>query len=293
MTDGYYGSRAIPIEDPSELAAVQHIRDRLALVPQIAERWNRIARGNAGPRSELAFDDAVTHWTRVSSHVVHNLHHAVDCLRALSVLIPPEGELTIPYVAHFPVARSGLEAASTALWILHPDDPRQRIERHLRNLWREVSDEASFTGASERLAPEELLHLVDRQRKGQKAWKRKYVDQIRAVAARTGVADPTLGRYAVGFAEITREATVATGLPGGYGEMVWRMISGLSHPSMLRTVRFMARTELADREDGMLNMQITNDTQTLQYTVDALVLQLTTALDVLARRKLKIGIPLV
>lgn len=168
-----------------------------------------------------------------------------------------------------------------------------RIERHLRNLWREVSDEASFTGASERLAPDELLHLVDRQRKGQKAWKRKYVDQIRAVAARADVADPTLGRYAVGFAEIVREATAATGLPGGYGEMVWRMISGLSHPSMLRSVRFMSRTELADRENGMVNVEITNNTQTLQYTVDALVLQLTTALDVLALRKLKIGIPFV
>lgn len=272
---------------------MQHVRARLALVPPLTERWNRIARGKAGPRSELALDDAVTHWTRVSSHVVHNLHHAIDCLRALGVLIPPEGELTIPYVAHFPVARSGLEAASTALWILHPDDPRQRIERHLRNLWREVSDEASFTGASERLAPDELLHLVDRQRKGQKAWKRKYVDQIRAVAVRAGVADPTLGRYAVSFAEITREATAATGLPGGYGEMVWRMISGLSHPSMLRSVRFMHRTELTDHEDGMVNVEISNDTQTLQYTVDALVLQLTTALDVLALRKLKIGIPIV
>ncbi|UYO96387.1 hypothetical protein OED01_12345 [Microbacterium sp. M28] len=289
MGDEYHGSRAVPIQDATELASVDHIRGRMALVPGLIERWNRIAGVTANPRSELAVDDALTHWTRISSHVHHNLNHAVDCLRALSVLIPAEGELAIPFVAHYPVARSGLEAASIALWILHPADSRQRAERYIRNLWREVNDEASFVGASERLAPEELVHLLDRQRKQHKAWKKKYVDQIRAIAARADVADPTQARFSVGFAEIVREATEATGLPGGHGEMVWRMISGLSHPSMLRTVRFMQHTEHADYGDGVLGVQVTNDTATLQYTVDAVVLQLKTAMELLARRKIQIG----
>lgn len=289
MADEYHGSRAIPIEDADELAAVAHIRGRLARVPTLVQRWNRVAGVSVGPRSELAVDDALTHWTRISSHVHHNLNHAVDCLRALSVLIPPEGDLAIPFVAHYPVARSGLEGASIALWILHPSDPRQRAERYIRNLWREVNDEASFVSASERLAPEELHHLLDRQRKQQKAWKKKYVDQIRQVAARAEVADPTVAGFVVGFAEIVREATEATGLPGGHGEMVWRMISGLSHPSMLRSVRFMPHTELVDLGNGVIGVQVTNDTMTLRYTVDALILQLTTAIELLARRKIQIG----
>ncbi|MGY1552884.1 hypothetical protein ACW5CM_13985 [Microbacterium sp. A588] len=291
MDGGYHGTRAVPIEDADELVIVQRIRDRLALVPALLDRWNRTAGVDAGPRSELAVDDELTHWTHLSSYAHHNLNHAGDCLRALTVLIPPEGPLAIPFVAHYPVARSGLEASSIALWILNPDDPKVRIQRHLRNLWREVSDESSLVNASENLALPEMLHLLDRQRKQQKAWKKRYVDQIRAVAARAGVEDPTTAKYLVGFAEIVRDATASTGLPGGYGEMVWRMISGLSHPSMLRSVRFMPRTELADYGNGVIGVQVTNDTATLQYTVDALFLQFQTALELLGRRKIQIGRP--
>lgn len=292
MMGDFHGVHAIPMADAEELENVRAIRSRLSLVPELLERWNRVSRVSAGPRSELAQDDSVTNWTHVSSHAHHSLNHAADCLRALTTLIPPEGPLSIPFVAHYPVARSGLEAASVALWVLHPDDPKLRVERHLRNLWREVRDEASLSNASESYVQEEQVPILDRHRKAQKAWKKRYVDQIRRVAARASVPDPTTVKHVVGFAEIVRQATEATGVMGGYGEMVWRLISGLSHPSMLRSIHFMRGTEMAVNDDGIISMQVTNDTETLRFTVDALVLQFQTAVETLGQRKIRIAQPL-
>lgn len=289
MSRNYHGTRPVPIEDPDELRAVEHIRGRLAKVPELLERWNKVAGANASPKSQLARDDEVTGWLLLSSYAHHNLNHASDCLRALKDMIPMDEARPLPFVAHYPIARSGLEAASLALWILHPDDPQARIERHLRNVWREISDETSLMKASEDVAPPELGPLLDKQRKSSKAWKKKYVNQIRTAASRAGVVDPTLSSYTVGFAEIVNGASSSTGLLGGYGEMVWRMISGLSHPSMLRAVRFMPHMKVADHGNGVHGVQITNNMATLQFTVDALVLHFHTAVETLARRKIQIG----
>ncbi|NUJ89664.1 hypothetical protein HOW07_16740 [Plantibacter sp. MCCC 1A11337] len=289
MAEELHGIHAVPMVDAEALATVSAIRNRLSVVPELLDRWNRVSRVGAGPRSELAQDDIITSWTHLSSHAHHSLNHAADCLRALTTLIPSGGPLSIPLVAHYPVARSGLEAASVALWVLHPDEPKARVERHLRNLWREVRDEASLSNASENYVRDGQAPMLDQHRKGQKAWRKRYVDQIRGVAGRAGVPDPTLVKHAVGFAEIVGQATEATGVMGGYGEMVWRLISGLSHPSMLRSIHFMHGTEMAVDDDGLVNMQVTNNVETLRLTVDALLLQFQTAVETLGRRKIQIA----
>ncbi|MCR2761923.1 hypothetical protein NQ152_00195 [Microbacterium sp. zg.B48] len=285
----------MPVEGEQELAAVAAMRARLGLVPAALERWDRVAKIPPKPGSQMALDDIASGWRRVSHALTQQLHHAADTLTALTVLIPPEGPLTIPYVAHYPVARSALEAASLALWVLAPDDPRLRVDRHIRNAWREVSADAELKAvAMNAIAADPSLGLtpkIDRGRKETKAWKSKHVAQIRACAKVIGVADPTQSDRTVGFAEIVRDASVATGVHPAFGEMVWREISGLSHPSMMRAVLAMNVEELVDHVDGTFGAIFTSNTAKGKYSIEAAFLAFTTAVELFGRRKVTPGDP--
>ena len=289
------GIQRVTITDENELATVAELRSRLALVPVALERWDRIARIPSKVGSQMALDNAASGWRQVSHGITQQLHHAADTLRALTVLIPPEGPLTIPYVAHYSVARSALEAASLALWVLAPDDPRLRVHRHIRNAWREVSADAEMTAAAMKAIAADpamgLTAMLDKGRKQTKAWKSKHVAQIRACARRTGIADPTESNRTVGFAEIVRDASAATGVRAAYAEMVWREISGLCHPSMMRSVRAMDIEEIADHGDGTFSAMFTSNAAKGKYSVDAAFLAFTTAVELFGVRKITPGDP--
>jgi hypothetical protein len=253
-----------------------------------------VSRFTIKPRSQLALDDEATDWFRISHAATNYLIHASDALDALHTLIPSDGELELHYMAHFPVARSALEAASLALWILAPDDPKQRIERHLRNVWREVSEEDALANMLIQSVAEDEVPLsrnVDKDRKRQKRWKRKRIDYIRAVVKRTGVRDPTLSDWKVGFGEIVRDATGTVGLPAMYGEVVWRILSGVSHPSMIRAVRTMSHDQQWDNGDGTLHVLMTSDVGTVQFSLEAAMVQFRYAVEAYGRRAIRPGDP--
>ncbi|WP_439592634.1 hypothetical protein [Microbacterium sp.] len=291
----YAGIRLVAIDDPTELAAVEALRARLGKVPAAVERWNRVAKVRPKPGSQIALDDIASGWRQVSHSVSHQLNHAADTLHALTVLIPPEGPLRLPSVAHYPVARSALEAASLALWIVAPDDPRERIERHLRNAWRELCADAEMRAVMIKGIEDDptlgLTSMLDRSRKQIKVWKRKHVVQIRTTAKRVGVDDPTLSDRRVGFAEIVRESTAATGMRGMFGEIVWREISGLSHPSMLRSITSMDREEIVDHGDGTLGAMFTSNAGKAKYSVEAAHLAFREAIEIFGDRKIRRGDP--
>lgn len=295
-TDGdYAGIRLVPIDDPTELAAVEALRARLGNVPAAVERWNRVAKVRPKLGSQIALDDIATGWRQVSHSISHQLNHAADTLHALTVLIPTEGPLRLPSVAHYPVARSALEAASLALWIVAPDDPRVRIERHLRNAWRELCADAEMRAVMIKGIEEDptlgLTSMLDRGRKQIKAWKRKHVAQIRAAAKTVGVDDPTLSDRRVGFAEIVRESAAAAGMRGMFGEIVWREISGLSHPSLLRSITSMDREEIVDHGDGTLGAMFTSNAGKAKYSVEAAHVAFREAVEIFGARKIRHGDP--
>jgi hypothetical protein len=287
----YFGIVTETITDEDELALLAQLRARVAQIPSSLERWERVSRIGEKPTSQIALDDNATAWRHLSGGINHQLNHAADTLRALHTLMPPEGDFSLPYVAHFPVARSGLEASSLAIWILTPDDPRQRIERHLRNAWREVSEDAAMQAAIltaiENDATLGLQSHLDKGRKQFKRWKKKHTDQIRGVANRLGIPDPTQSRWTVGFAEVVREATATVGLPTIYGEVVWRQLSGLSHPSLIRATQSMNIREVHEHDDGKLGVVITSDATTVRLAVEATQLQFREAVGLFGRRKIQ------
>lgn len=281
------------ITDPDELRSLGGLRERIAEIPAVLSDWERIAQVEQKPRSELALDDSVTSWWQLSHSLTQHLNHAADALRTLTVLIPAEGELAIPYMSHFAVARSGLEAAALALWIVSPEDPRERISRHLANGWREANEESSFVNAIlDAMAKDATLGSpseVDRGRKEHKAWRKKRVDHLRTVANRVGLEDPTRSSWNVGFAEIVREASQAIDLPGIYGEAIWRELSGLSHPSTIRAVRSMSVEEKTDYGDGTLGVILTSDVAKIRYSIEATHVIFRQAVRASGARKIRVG----
>lgn len=289
----YFGMVSESITDETELALLSALRSRIAQIPASLTAWQRVSRVREKPNSQIAMDDQATAWRHLSSGINHQLNHAADALRSLHVLMPPEGDFQLPYVAHFPVARSALEAASLAVWILAPDDPRLRIGRHLRNAWREVSEDAAMqTAILDAIETDESLGLkshLDKGRKQFKRWKKRHVDQIRRVARAFGLPDPTESAWKVGFAEVVREATATVGLPSIDGEVVWRQLSGLSHPSLIRATQSMNIREVHEHADGRLGVVITSDATTVKYAVEATHLQFKEAVRIFGRRKLQPG----
>jgi hypothetical protein len=293
MTRDSSGLTVHPITDIGELKMVQALRDRIKLVPSALDEWTRVARVAVKADTEIAMDDDTTKWRNLSHSVTYQLNHAADALRTLCVLIPPDGELRMPFVSHFPVVRSALEAASLAHWIVGPDDPRIRVERQLRNAWREVSEESalmsSIASAIEKDSSLGTRSQLDQGRKQAKIWKRKQVQQIRTAARAVGLDDPTKSTWTIGFAEIVREATVAIELPGTYGETVWRELSALSHPSMIRATRSMHTEQMHHNDDGTLAVIMSSKVAAVKYSLEAAQLQFSAAVRTFGRRKIVPG----
>lgn len=293
VTNPQRGFQSARITDPDELRSLSSLLTRLEQVPNAISRWDRVAAATASPRSELSLDDEYTAWRNLSHSAVHQLNHAADALNTLTLLITADEKRSIPFVSHYAVARTGLEAASLALWVLAPADPRERVSRHLRNAWREVSEEAQLSSAVlqavERDAALLPLQSLDKGRKETRAWKRKHTQQIRNCARRLALPDPTESRWTLGFAEVVREASIVVGLPGIYGEAVWRELSGLSHPSLVRATRSMRSDVFDEASDGTLRTLMSTDSAKAKYCIEATYLHFRAAVDMLAARKIRVA----
>jgi len=282
------------VTDPAELNTARELLKRLEAVEPLIARWAKVDGVVAKASSELALDDEHSAWRQLSHAVNGGLHLALDNLRAFRDLVRPEMRLFLPQFAHYSLLRSALEGASLALWLIAPDDPKERIQRLLRTATAELHDEdvlssraiegissdpeRSFTGSE-----------IDQARKQKKQRHKKHIAQIRVVARKLGIDDPTSASWTVGYAEIVREATAPIGIRGYMAESVWRQISGLAHPSLMRMT---ARSDLevvSENRDGSLYAILTTDIGLTKTAFEAALLNATHAVEGVAARKIRIG----
>jgi hypothetical protein len=286
------GPHPRPIEGTSELDLASQLNARLDMVDALCERWERVGGVRINPRSEMGHDDAHTAWRHLSHTVTLGLNVATDNLRAFRDLVRRDEQLIVPQFAHYPVLRAALEGASLSLWLLAPDDPRDRIGRLLRAAMAEIEDEA-------RLVRQVIRAIADdpdnpsaaaessRATAQSRATTDEHIAQLRRIADRVGLTDPTKAKRAVGYAEIVRAATSAAGTNGYYGETVWRMISGLAHPSLMRAVTRSTVEELTDNGDGTFHALVTTDLGLTRTALEAACMNTKAALDLYGARKIR------
>ena len=288
-TLNYFGS--VPLAEESDFTTLAEIRERLSAAEGLFEIWRRLAKAAPKGNSEWAADQEATGQWMLSTSVFSAIHHAGDAINTLREILGGDERIVLPYMSHFAVARSGLEAASLAIWLLTPDEQTERINRHIREIWREVNEESKIYASAIEISDSDptyrLSITIDTARKDRKKRNNQHKRYIRDMAKVHGLKDPCEMRHAVGFREITGAAAQSAGISPAIGEMVWSELSSLSHPSTLRAMR--SNIEIVSENPGqdIVQAQISTSIPTIGLAVNANLRLFEHALELVQRRKLR------
>lgn len=232
------------------------------------------------PLSDLFRDDQATAWMQVSHTIETCLGMAHENIRAVEEMLRPQGELRVPMYAHYPVMRSILEAAAEAKYILEPDDRRERIARALRSRLSDVKydgelrDEIWSTMLEMEEGPTtEELAEYDRLEALKHA---KHMEKIKLIAREQGIPWASVKAGLPGTARMIRSVGSAPGAPGGYVTHLWKIMSGLSHPSVSRSVNHSMIEERSESSSGVIDALVT---ASLEWTSNSLTAALGMTLD--------------
>ena len=261
-----------PVTDADELGASQVLTERLLQIDLLLDRYATIAQLRAKPTSELGDDDRRTSWLHLSHFVASCMSMATDSLAATKQLLLPDGEqLEHRVTAHFPLLRSALESASTALWILRPDDQRERIIRLLQLRATDIDYDLTLVKAAAKLADlstSEGRSASQAAIRSGVARRKRHSQQMTSIANAEGISADEYTGGAPGHSVIVEQATDSPDLNGKYASTVWRLISGLTHPSPLRMMSTSKHGDTVDNEDGVLYVVASMN---LAHTTNALL----------------------
>ncbi|GAA1545981.1 hypothetical protein GCM10009803_27400 [Microbacterium ginsengiterrae] len=262
----------VPVTNAEELNASQVLAARLKQIDGLLTRYESIARLRAKPTSELGDDDHRTSWLNFSHFVASCMAMATDSLASTrQLLLPDDDQLEHRVTAHFALLRSALESAATALWLLRPDDQRERIIRLLRLRANDADFDVSLVKAAAKLVDTETLDgRAASQAAIRNAVARRKKHQLRMtkIAAAEGITASEYLNNFPGYGVIVEQATDYPDLDGAYASTVWRLISGLTHPSPLRMLSTSNHEETVANEDGTLHVVASTH---LGHTTNALL----------------------
>lgn len=286
-------SEPFKVTDPEELEHAAAIVKRIQQIPLLIDRHNRTLSSPA-PGSDLAGDDAATTWMNASHLVSASLTMATENMRAVGTLLAPQGELMVPMYAHYPILRSVLEAAALSKWILLPDDRTERIARVLRARTsdarhdkdlhaEEVSTIRAMGGAHE-----EALQRDEERARERYA---RDIAKIQSIATTHAIPWAKLKNGLPPWVHLIRDACAVDAgpdwiaVPGGYAAGMWKIMSGLSHPSTTRTVNHSAMDRLEDKStDGTI---LARFSASLRWTNEAINVAWNTTQEALALHELR------
>jgi hypothetical protein len=219
----------IPDWEPTddEIDAVRKITLLLAKIPEQLEAYSAIEPVRPRTASALAADDILLEPFPASQLVTTCLASAADCLNAIDVLMRDGDDQYLWAFAQYPLLRSALEASSQALWLLGPEDRRERIVRNLRVRATEIKQDALVFAQTFAESPANLL-VQKRAAKTQKS-------EMTQIAESLGIKRAEYEKKQLSYAEIVREGSQTTGSDGTREETVWRLISGFTHPYSSRS----------------------------------------------------------
>ncbi|MDQ6649741.1 MAG: hypothetical protein M3Z02_06445 [Actinomycetota bacterium] len=189
--------------------------------------------------SELYGDDESTGFLQISHAVQNSLNAATDHLHCLRTLIVDAEWLHTN--APFTLARAALECAATAVWLLAPADPRERITRRLQ------------LANADRYDWKSVIEAVGGDVSGLKA----VGDEIRRIAGEQLITSSVKGEHAK-FERIVTGAGVHLG-DGPRYRRIWKGASGYAHGRMWATVQL---------SDVLVLSQPAIDVRQIQVTVN-------------------------
>ncbi len=270
---------------------LQLLHHRMRLVEALEQHHGGTHWDLAQAGSELAADDAATAPLQTSHVVGHALSFAVDCLRSTRMLLTdPDSPTTIvlPLTGQYPLLRGAMEAGGLVLWLLEPNDHRERVSRTLRSRWDDiVQDDKAVLAMTDFVAgePKERISYKNAQRRKNAQRVRKQKARVRAVADAAGIPRSEMEQGLPGWGPIIREGAPAGTLPANQVHGWWRLISGLAHPSASRTLSLHNLEEIAERDgSGTVQALFTSRPDITNATLEAAALLYINALRLTSRR---------
>lgn len=280
-----------PTTEPDDDLAIQRLAHRLMIVRALenhleGRHWHLASAG-----SELAADDAVTSPMQASHLVGHCLAVGLDCLRSARMLLTDPAEehvIRLPLTGQYPVLRAAAEAGALAVWVLQPDDSRERVSRVLRARWTDIVQDDQMVIAAMEEAPGDEKSDVSHKNKIKRANTqrvRALKGRLRDVATAAKVDMDIVRQGLPGFGPMIREAAASTGVQPNVAVGMWRLVSGLSHPSASRSMSMSAiRSVDDDPSSPLVNAELTARPEIVNTAIEAAWSFHTAALDLAARR---------
>ena len=204
----------------------RHLAETLRVLSETgtwAARTNAdAARLRPAPGSKLFMDDEQAHPYELSHAAWHLLSNAVDHLGCLQALL---GDAQIIHMfAPFTLVRGALENACGAVWLLRPDQGKDRLARRLRLALADVRN------------GEQVKQLTGQP--GPRSQQER-INQIHDIASLAGLGTEALKGNAA-YSEIVK--AVDAGMPGSLILVAWKVGSGFAHGDWWTTLSGSRRT---------------------------------------------------
>lgn len=189
------------------------------------------------PGSDIAADHLRLPDLRLVDSVNRSLHHSLDNLWALNVLLQKDGP---QHFAPYTLVRAALETAATAVWLLEPNSPEERITRRIH---LEIDDAAEA---------KKVANAAGRD--GDVEWHRRRND-LRDVLERAGLPLPAENRRLT-YVSIVQDIDEAAGTPLST-EVAWRICSGMAHGKLYAFQALAIEASRRQIDDGLIEADYT------------------------------------
>lgn len=271
-----------------ESADIQRFAERLEILRHLEAHLDGANWSLASEGSSLARDDELTRPFQTGHLVGFCLSQSLDMLRTIrNVVIDPAdpSQLRMPMVGLYPLIRGALEASSMACWVLRPQDRETRLERSLRARWSDIVQDRQLVLTFTESAPAD----PPAQKKEHSKMRQKYAKTVSQKKRLLGSVAQAAGVDLVRIREpLSFEQIVGYAGSDGVGERrqaaVWRLLSGLSHPSASRAATFSRLEEQRDSGGDTIEALMTVRIDTALMGLEAAALAHVTALEYAAQR---------
>lgn len=292
---------SLPVTDPAEQERARTIVARLEQGRSIHARFEQAVATRPARGSELFGDDEVTSWMHTSHVVTSALTMATDNIRALDgMMLVAEKHLVVPMYAHYPILRSVLEASALAKWILLPNDRKTRVTRLLRARLNDAEQDRALAKVKRAIVvPGDDEALLATLESGEQQAKLRYardLEKIRSIANDQGILWEVLKSdrgFVLPWVHIIKAVSADAIVDprsdtSEYAAYIWKVMSGLSHPSTTRTDNHSSMEATSTAIDGLIETRIS---ASLKETVDAITIAWTTTLDAIKLLERRQSVP--
>ena len=229
-------------EEASRILAL----DQAPRIDRLQAHMEKLESQTVDAHSALSGDDRAARPFQVSHSAWYGIAHAADNLHGLRLLTvrgetPKLQVATHPYVA-YPLLRAAIENASVALWLLGPARRDLRLTRRFRLALQDArrADEAA------KLLGHEAVTLPGR---------RARLSEI--LGARPSIALAECERRA-SFRVIVREGGDGIGIEPDTAEVMWKVLSGLTHGDPWAGLAWTEREEIDVSDVGVVTLRTTS-----------------------------------